>query len=93
MLGAFVVFLDQLLELSVTGDTAKYLVLKLCKGCALSPLDSSNPNYPLHPICAKEKEKIEMRLFRSMFSYPNQLDPFPTIHLHLLVKPGGSHTT
>ena len=28
MLGASVVFLDQLLELSVTGDTAKYLVLK-----------------------------------------------------------------
>ena len=27
MLGASVVFLDQLLELSVTGDTAKYLVL------------------------------------------------------------------
>ena len=27
MLGTSVVFLDQLLELSVTGDTAKYLVL------------------------------------------------------------------
>ena len=27
MLGASVVFLDQLLKLSVTGDTAKYLVL------------------------------------------------------------------
>ena len=46
MLGASVDILDQLLKLSVTGDTAKYLVFKLCRGCALSPLDPTNPNYP-----------------------------------------------
>jgi hypothetical protein len=30
-------------KLSVTGDTIKYLVLTLCRGCALFPQDSVNP--------------------------------------------------
>jgi hypothetical protein len=30
-------------KLSVTGDTAKYLVLILCRGCGLFPQDSVNP--------------------------------------------------
>jgi hypothetical protein len=30
-------------KLSVTGDTAKYLVLTLCRGCALFPQDSVSP--------------------------------------------------
>jgi len=44
-LGASVVVLDQLLKLSVPGDTAKYLDFTLSRGCALSPRDPTNPNY------------------------------------------------
>ena len=42
MLGAFVDILDQLLELSVTGDTAKYLVLTLQRLCTFT----IRPNKP-----------------------------------------------
>ena len=67
MLGASVAILDQLLELSVTGDTAKYLVLTLSRGCARSPLDLTNPNYPHTPIVIGEKKKVKTRSFGSIF--------------------------
>ena len=82
-------------ELSVTGDTAKYLVLTLSRGCARSPLDSINPNYPLHSFSEKEKEEIETRLFRSCFPMiipgdhrppinPTSVDLLTQVHTNLL---------
>ena len=57
MMGASIHILEMLLELSVTGDTAKYLVLKLCRGCTLSPKDLTSPNYPHTPFGDEEKEE------------------------------------
>ena len=58
MLGASVVFLDQLLKLSVTGDTAKYLVSTLERVCTFTTR-LKQPFYPL-PSCS-EKERRSLR--------------------------------
>ena len=73
-------------ELSVTGDTDKYLVLTLSRGCARSPFDSISPNYPLHSSSDKEKEKIETRLFRSCVPMIIPGDHRPPITLHLSIS-------
>jgi hypothetical protein len=56
--------LAPLLKLSDTGDTAKYLVFRLSRVCALSPINPISPNYPPRNGDDKEKEKIETRLFQ-----------------------------
>ena len=78
-------------ELFVTRDTAKYLVLTLSRGCALSPFDPINPNYPLHSFSEKEKEKIETRLFRSCVPMITRRPP-PTYQPYICRSPNpGSH--
>jgi hypothetical protein len=52
-------------KLSVTGDTAKYLVLTLCRGCALFPQDSVNPFLTWCSFCSNGQVNTKTRPFRS----------------------------
>jgi hypothetical protein len=52
-------------ELSVTGDTAKYLVLTLCRGCALFPQDLVNPFCHETHFASNVQVKTKTRPFRS----------------------------
>ena len=67
MLGASVDILDQLLELSVTGDTAKYLVFNSAEVVHFHHQTQQTQTILKHSNCAKEKERVETRLFRSIF--------------------------
>ena len=56
MLGASVDILDQLLELSVTGDTAKYLVLTLQRLCTFT-IRLNQPKLSPHSNSDRGKEE------------------------------------
>jgi hypothetical protein len=69
--------------LSVTGDTAKYLVLTLCRGGALFPQDLVNPFCRETHFASNGQVKTKMRPFRSIPS--DQMDAFhPTNIYHPL---------
>ena len=61
MLGASIVFLDQLLKLSVTGDTAKYLDFNSREVVHFHHETQQTQTIHKHSICAKEKERVETR--------------------------------
>ena len=92
MLGASVDILDQLLELSVTGDTAKYLVLTLQRLCTFT-IRPNKPKLSSSTQVVLRKRRELRRDFSEAFSIPCRLDPFHLHPLHLLVKPGGVHAT
>jgi hypothetical protein len=70
-------------KLSVTGDTAKYLVLTLCRGCALFPQDSVNPF--CHDAHFAQMARWRLRRDLSEAIPHTNSDAFhPTIHYHPL---------
>jgi hypothetical protein len=54
------------LKLFVTGDTAKYLVLTLCRGGALFPQDLVNPFFHETHFASNGQVKTKTRPFRSI---------------------------
>jgi hypothetical protein len=66
-------------ELSITGDTAKYLVLTLCRGGALFPQGLVNPFCHETHFASNGQVKTKMRPFRSIPS--DQMDALPPINI------------
>ena len=69
MLGASVDILDQLLELSVTGDTAKYLVLTLQRLCTFT-IRPNKPKLSSSTQIVLRKRRELRRDFSEAFSHP-----------------------
>jgi hypothetical protein len=70
-------------KLSITGDTAKYLVLTLCRGCALFPQDSVN--LFCHDAHFAQMAKWRLRWdFSEVIPQTNPDALHPTKHYHPL---------
>ena len=65
MLGASVDVLDQLLKLSVTGDTAKYLVLTLERVCTFT-MRLKQPLCPWPSCSEKERRRLRRDLWETV---------------------------
>jgi hypothetical protein len=73
-------------EMSLTGDTAKYLVLTLCRGCALFPQDLVNLFCHEAHFASNGQVKTKTRPFRSNpLDQPGRVPTYqhlpPSVHL------------
>jgi hypothetical protein len=73
-------------KLSITGDTAKYLVLTLCRGFCTFPTRLSQPLLPWSSFCSNGQVKTKTRPFRSNPSdqpwrVPSYKSLPPSVHL------------
>ena len=56
-----------MLELSINGDTAKYLVLTLQRLCTFT-LSLNQPKHPIHAECIKERRELRQDLSEEEFN-------------------------
>ena len=67
MLRLFHPSLSSCSKLSVTGDTAKYLVLTLQRLCTFT-LSLNQPKHPIHAKCIKERRELRQDLSEGEFN-------------------------
>ena len=61
-------------RLSVTGDTAKYLVLTLQRLCTFT-LRPNQPKHPIHSDCVKERRRLRRDLSEEEFNHTCKTRP------------------